>query len=282
MRWFRKLLGKQRTRQVLVHAHLFKNAGTTFDWSLRRSFGDAFVDHRQDEEMQRGAVYLSSWLAANVRCRAISSHWITPPLPHMPGTDLSLCLLLRDPVERMRSVYQFERRQQGVDSPGSIRAKQMNFAEYMAWQMQPMPGPVVKNYQVRYCSGDYLGTDLAAMYQRARALLLGTRSLGLVHRYDESMVLFEHQLRPRFPNLDLSYRRQNVLTAAGGDVASDRQSVLAELADIRDLVLEQNRYDLQLFAVAEQRFEQLLAGVPDLQQRLADLRRRNQRLRDCS
>jgi len=32
-------------RHVLVHAHIFKNAGTTFDFSLSRFFGHDFVDH---------------------------------------------------------------------------------------------------------------------------------------------------------------------------------------------------------------------------------------------
>ena len=200
------------SRHVLVHAHMFKNAGTTFDWSLKRSFGDAFVDHREDDLMKQGATYFGPWLTDHESCAAVSSHWITPPLPRPAGIDIWLCLLFRDPVERMRSVYQFERQQQGVETPGSIRAKQMTFREYMAWQMEPVPGPVVKNYQTRYCSGDYLGSDLPAMFERAREVVSATDLIGLVHRYDESMVLFEYRLSKVFPTLDLSYVVQNALS----------------------------------------------------------------------
>ncbi len=277
----RKLFSGQDTaRPVLVHAHMFKNAGTTFDWSLRRNFGNHFVDHRADDEMKRGAAYFGPWLQEHTHCRAISSHWITPPLPVLDSVDIALCLLFRDPVERMRSVYQFERQQEGVDTPGSIRAKKMSFYEYMAWQMEPMPGPVVKNYHTRYCSGDYLGEDLPAMYERALALLEGTRLVGLVHRYDESMVLFEHQLEAQFPGIDLSYLKQNVLSVAESTHLQRRDAVIGELGDIADTVLAANDYDMRLFTAAEQRFESLLAEVPDLGSRLSDLHARNTGLRE--
>ena len=35
-------------RKVIIHKHLFKNAGTTFDWSLHKNFGNDFCDHRDD------------------------------------------------------------------------------------------------------------------------------------------------------------------------------------------------------------------------------------------
>jgi hypothetical protein len=42
-------------RLVILHNHLFKNAGTTIDWSLGRELGSAFVDHRDDAGMKQGA-----------------------------------------------------------------------------------------------------------------------------------------------------------------------------------------------------------------------------------
>jgi hypothetical protein len=262
-------------RALIIHGHMFKNAGTSFDWSLSRSFGTAFVDHRDDEGMKTGAAYLQSWLRDNPQCLALSSHWITPPLPRSADLKLHLCLLFRDPIERTRSVYNFERAQQGVETPGAIRAKQMDFRQYMQWQMQPMPGPAVKNYQTRYCSGEYLGEDLEAMYARARELILNSGTLGLVHRYDESMVLFEHRLRPFFPDLDLSYLKQNVLSKDDVEVSQRRRDVLAELGDVAEQVLAANAYDLRLFEFAEQRFAELIAEIPDMAARLDALKQRN-------
>jgi len=269
-------LRRSKARPVLIHAHMFKNAGSSFDWSLQRSFGDAFVDHRDDDLMKRGADYFGAWLEQHPHCQAISSHWITAPLPQVPGLQPLLCLLMRDPIERMRSVYQFERQQQDVDTPGSVRAKKLSFLDYMRWQIEPMPGPVVKNYQTRYCSGTYLGEDLPELFNRACSLLSATDTVGLVHRYDESMVLFEFHLRPYFPQLDLSYVRQNALSKSPQSLAEKRADVLEELAEISAEVLAANEYDLQLFALAEQRFDQLIARVPNFSERLASLQERNQ------
>ena len=183
------------SRQLLLHAHMFKNAGSSLDQSLRRSFGDAFTDHRDDDAMRGGAAYLGPYIENHAGLRALSSHWITFPLPTLPGVSIHLAMLFRDPLERILSVYRFERRQPG-DSPGVERARRLGFRDYVAWRLEEGVGPVIRNYHTRYCSGDYHGTDLEAMYQQAVETLDSTQLLGLVHRYDESMVLFEYLLEP--------------------------------------------------------------------------------------
>jgi hypothetical protein len=265
-------------RPVLLHAHLFKNAGTTFDWSLRRCLGECFMDHRDDDAMRRGAEYLVPFLREQPQLRALSSHWLAFPLPGDPGLDLHLALFLRDPIERIASVYNFERRQQGVDTPGSKKAKELGFLDYVRWQLQPMPGPVVKDFHTRYLSGDYLGEDLEVLYEKALLTLGSTPLVGLVHRYDESMVLFESLLRGSFPELDLAYRRQNSSGEESHDPDRRRAEVERQLEPVMEQVVEANRYDLQLFALAEKRFEQALNAVPHLEQRLQGLRERNRAL----
>lgn len=265
-------------RSVLLHAHMFKNAGTTFDWSLQRSLGEGFMDHRDDDAMRAGAGYLEGFLREHPRLRALSSHWIGFPLPEAEELDLQLALFLRDPIERIRSVYNFERRQEPATTPGSKKAKELGFLDYVRWQLQPMPGPVVKNFHTRYCSGDYLGQDLEELYDRATKTLDSTPLLGLVHRYDESMVLFEHLLRDSFPRLDLAYRRQNSSEGVALEREQGRLAVEAELEPVMEEVLAANAWDLRLMQRAEARFEQLLAEVPNLDQRLQALRERNEAL----
>ena len=43
------------SRPVILHCHLFKNAGSTLDWSLHKQFGSTFVDHRDGDSMRLGA-----------------------------------------------------------------------------------------------------------------------------------------------------------------------------------------------------------------------------------
>lgn len=266
-------------RQVLVHAHLFKNAGTTLDFSLKRSFGEGFCDHRDDDGMKRGATYLAPWLRRHPQIKALSSHWVTPPLPRSPFFLCHCLVMLRDPIERALSVYQFERRQQGVDTPGSRRAKELDFSGYMAWQLQPMPGPVVKDYQTRICSGDYLGNNPQLRMRQALGWLQALPVVGLVGHYDESMVLFEQALRPRFPTLDLSYLPQNITPRQPGPVTIDkRAAALDELGELAASVLAANQQDAVLLEWAQQRFWRQWAQLPEREARLAELRVRNARL----
>ena len=260
-------------RHLLLHAHMFKNAGSTFDHSLRRNFGDGFTDHRDDDEMRRGAAYLGPYIEEHPGLRALSSHWVTFPLPALPDVVIHPVMLFRDPLERILSVYRFERRQEG-DAPGVTRARRHGFRDYVAWRLEQGVGPVIRNFHTRYCSGDYHGGDLDAMYLRAINTLDSTPLLGLVHRYEESMVLFEYLLEPFFGNLDLSGKAVNASDAVALDYVGKRERALSELGPLLADVKEANRFDLKLHAEVETRFERALADVPDLTNRLQDFRQR--------
>jgi hypothetical protein len=145
----------------------------------------------------------------------------------------------------------------------------------MRWQLQPMPGPVVKNFHTRYCSGNYLGEDLEELYGLALATVESTPLVGLVHRYDESIVLFEYLLHQKFPGLDLAYRRQNSSDDTDSTLQQRRQAVLSELAPVEADIIEANEYDLRLYELVVSRFDLALSQVPDVPTRLDDLARRN-------
>jgi len=273
------LIGRKAERRpVLVHAHMFKNAGTTFDWSLQRSFSEAFLDHRDDDSMRKGAKFLGPFLRQEKELKAISSHWITFPVPELDDIDIRLALLFRDPIERIRSVYNFERRQEPAETPGAKMAKELEFVEYVKWRLQSAPGPAIKNFHTRYCSGDYFGENLEAMYEASVATIRSTPLVGLVHRYEESMVLFEHHLQQTFPDLDLSWQRKNTTEGNLPSLTERRQRVERELESIMDLVLESNRFDIQLYEEVEKQFERSLSRIPDLKLKLQDIRARNAEL----
>jgi hypothetical protein len=264
-------------RAIILHAHMFKNAGTTFDWSLQRSFKNGFLDHRDDDSMRRGADYLAPYLLGRPHIRALSSHWVSFPLPRLASLDIHLALFFRHPIERIRSVYTFERQQQGA-APGNRQARDLGFLDYVRWRLQPGVGPVIRNFHTRYCSGRYMDEDIERQYEQAIATVESTPLLGLVHRYDESMVLFEYHLQGVFPEIDLSWKLQNssVTELAGG--CDKRRTTETDLEPIMQQVIAANAYDLKLYAAAESRFEQALAEVPDLALRLQRMRSRGEAL----
>ena len=261
-------------RPVLLHCHLFKNAGSTLDWSLARNFGSAFVDHRDDDDMRRGAQYLGPYLERHPQLRALSSHHVRLPLPESAAYRLLPIVALRHPVDRARSVYEFERRQQ-ADTPGAQKAKELSFSDYLRWRIRDDVAPTVRNFHCAFLSGHFDTRIEEADYQAAAARLLQTPLMVVVEHYDESMVLLEHALREDFPDIDLAYLAQNVSPGRAQSLEARVQAVYEELGpELERDFLQANHWDMQLYTDALAMFRERIGGVGALQQRLQQFRAR--------
>jgi len=267
-------------RSVILHAHMFKNAGSTLDWSLHRSFGANFIDHRDDTAMRESGNYLAGYLDAHPKVEAVSSHWLPIPAPSLPKIKVRPLVLFRNPLERSRSVYNFERSQRSIDPPGNIKAQTLSFKEYVEWRLEPQTGPVIKNFHTRYCSGDYFGQDIERMFVRALKNIDKLSLVGLVHRYAESMILFEAALQGEFPTLDLSWRIQNTSQPTQTSVEERVSCIASELGNTFNALLEANAYDLKLLQYCEQKFDKELNKVTDLDARSHSLSLRNTQLNE--
>ncbi len=266
-------------RTVIAHSHIFKNAGTTLDWSLQRSFGDQFLDHRDDELMKQDREEaVCGILEAQPELVALSSHHMPFPLPEIADTEIIPIYILRHPLERITSVYEFERRQ-NTQSPGALAAKKYDFKEYVAWRMQMGVSRTIRNNQTLFVSGKFHAGNRNPLsfniLQQALRRLKELPLVGVVDRYDEFMVVIEHHLGSRLPELDLSYRRQNVSDVERPSSTAARVShVLEKLEELQQQVIDENAMDLALYQMAGQRLDQLTSDVPDFEEKLAAFRAR--------
>jgi hypothetical protein len=271
-------------RHVLLHGHIFKNAGTTFDWSLKRCFGNAFLDHREDKAMreQRGR-HLAELLGQRPKLRAVSSHFLCYPLPEIDGIEFHSMLFLRHPIERIASVYAFERKQD-ADTRGARAAKEKDFDDYVAWRLEAGVPRTIRDYQAGNITGNH---DLSPAKEppsswlaTASARLEQAAGVGVVDRYDESMVVLEAALKPAFPDIDLAYVRQNVTQTDTERSIDDKvEATLRRLGDQAGEVLRQNSFDLALYRQANLRLDAALAQLPDAEARLEEFRERCQALK---
>ena len=266
------------SRTVILHNHFFKNAGTTIDWALKKNFGESFVDHRDDVQMEQGHVYLSNYLEHNPYIKALSSHHLAHPLPILPRTDLLQIIMVRHPIERAVSVYRFERKQQQSISKGALHARNSSLPEYIIWRMRSDAGPVIRNFQTRRALRihDFSAeVPLADFLQLATQFARSVDMLGLVDRFDESMVLFEERLAAVFPSIDLSYLIQNTSGEMPDRPELRFQRWEAEMGEaVHRLLLENNLRDLQLLDVVKEEFESRLSRVPRLSDKLMNFRNR--------
>lgn len=268
-------------RVVVLHGHVFKNAGTTFDWSLKRSFDKGFVDHRDDTSMRLGHDYLKPYILENPGIKVISSHHMQFPAPELNDVEVIPAILLRHPIERIKSVYNFERIQ-NPDTVGAIAAKEKSFSDYVHWRMQAENGPTIRDFQVRYCTRVRVDKNIPVSetrFKEALAFLLNTPLVGIVERYDESMVVFEDYLKALIPDIDLSYIPQNVSEKSLLPLDQRIEAVLNNLdADTKRLVLLKNNYDLKLYENSIKELDKRIVLIEQFDIKLLNFRRRCKQL----
>ena len=243
-----------RTIPLLIHYHIFKNAGSSFEWALQQTFGDRF---RQYDSASPGGLVSSRELARLVRrephLAAVSSHQAAPPAPRILGRKVITSILIRDPIARIGSIYAFERAQQ-AGTPGAIMAKELDFRSYVEWRLETCPAAIC-NYQVHVCAGkkdifvDCRQSDLEAAIIRLDAIDI----VGTVRRYGEWLALAQAVLGEYDEALSFEPSHRN--RSVSKPVESEAE-ILAGLIQGLGLTLTEellcrNELDMRLHQVAD-------------------------------
>src|SRR4030095_197334 len=254
--------GRRRRIPILIHYHIFKNAGSSFEWALEHTFGQGYCS--LDSSSPRGFVSvrdLTEFASRHPEIYAISSHQAAPPPPKIRGREVLTSILIRDPIARIRSIYSFERAQQ-ASSPGAIRAKELDFKGYVEWRLKTSPA-MLCNFQVHFCSRTTSTQRLAFGHkdlEQAIANLDTISIVGTVARYDEWLGLVEKILSNVFPNIALPATRQNATLRANPTKAAILEHLTSELGEtMTEYLLKNNELDMRLHQIADALLTQRLA-----------------------
>lgn len=239
---------------LLVHYHIFKNAGTSFEWALEQALGSAYASF--DTPSPRGFVSardLAHFVRSHPAVRAVASHQAAPPPPRLRERKMFTSILIRDPLARVKSIYAFERAQVG-HSPGAQKAKELDFRGYVEWRLKTSPATLC-NYQVHFCTRTAKSRSRKASREQLEQAIanLDTISIvGTVARYDDWLALAQKVLEDSFPGMVLQTTRQN----ATGHSKSSQTSILETLIDelgesITQHLLANNELDMCLHQIAD-------------------------------
>ncbi len=249
------------TRFVLLHFHVFKNAGSTIEEILARNFFEKFA--RRDVVTSAEVL---TFLGNNPQIRALSSHQLRYPLPAAPGYVFFDLCFLRDPIDRIRSMYQYLREKPSVGEPVSDLANQSGLGGFITGLVDRLP-EWSSDVQVNLLARRSVNDDPPQKEDLDRAIetMLKTSWLGVVDRFNESLIAGQHFLSPVFPNLDCAQPPVNVSGAKVPklqDVCSE--TIYAEL-------LRRNALDLELLKRARAEVRRRFEMVPNHAARLAAL-----------
>lgn len=256
--------------KICVHFHLFKNAGTTVDWSLKRNFGNHFfsMDDGKEPRGHYSAKDVNVFLRNHPLCRALSSHKIKFPLPENKNWEFIPIVFIRNPIDRIMSVYQFEKRQKEL-TPGSKMAKKLDLKQYIHWRLQDGYISVITGFQTFYLSW-YKGIRAKGRtlcdkdFNRAIKQLQSCSVVGVVERMEESMLLAEIILKRHFNGIDMSFVGQNV-TIDRKDNIEDRINMLKDEIgpELFSDMFALNKYDIALHEYTNKLLTKQIEDVPN-------------------
>jgi len=195
-------------RTVIVHYHIFKNAGSSLDRILQDSFGDSWasLEGTTPTSLLR-AHDLSAFVKDHPTVQAISSHLLRPPAP--AGLNVLPVVLIRHPLDRAFSVYSQLRRNPLSSLPSEEAARQSDFPQFVRWCLdnRSLGGMVIANYQVIHlspasfrCVHIYDATATSDDLRHVINYLSGEPCFGVVNAFDSTV----SRLRQRVESMGMS------------------------------------------------------------------------------
>ena len=240
-------------RKVILHYHIFKNAGTSVDHMLKESLGERWVEwDTSDPGAKISAAEIETYILDHPGIVAVSSHQAVPPLPSR-HLDVYPVIFLRHPIDRAYSAYLFEwKKQKGAESPTG------HFEEYVAEKFRHPRKNAIEDFQTlhlanrgyenRWPSG---ALDDEEILRNAKEFLLSLPFFGMVEDYARSMAQMKEVFAKPFPELSFKAFRDNALQ-------DPAQSLYDKIRDLRQAIspdvfnqlVLRNQMDLRLFEFA--------------------------------
>ena len=262
-------------RNVIIHYHIFKNAGTTLASALARNFEKEFASIDSSHYNRRlWPQDLIRYLEANPQVAAISSHHLRPPAPTMPGVNFHELLLLRHPLDRIRSMCDFYRRAEVNSDLLTEQAKRLPLPAFAKFVIDNMPN-VLADAQLNLVANGGARIPNPEDLDRATPIITTIQGVGVVEEMDIFAVVAEHSLCRMFPQLDLSHNRENVSRGRAHHLNSRLRSFsLACGQTIYEKLVSLNRLDAKLVELARIEARRRLKEIPSPERQLREFRKR--------
>ena len=268
---------KSKEKQsILLHFHIFKNAGSTIEWLLEKNFPkkNLSIDGESPGEIIQ-MEQINDILEKKTLIKTISSHQIRYPIPKNTRFNFISILFLRHPIDRAFSIYYFKKNE--IDnSIGSIKARSMSLPEFIKWNMDFKEYMPMKNFQVLFLSNKTTKEgvsekDLEIAINRMKSSSI----IGVVDRMDESLVIAESFLKQEFPKINLAYVKQNVSQERKGTMIERLKHSEDSLgADLKNRLIEYNKLDMKLYHSTNKEMDKRKEKIQDFGKKIENFKRK--------
>ncbi len=244
------------------------------NWILRKQFANEFsvfeTDSAADTLLESD---LNAFIAKNVHIKAISSIGLRLPLECNTYQKYVTGLFLRHPLERVFGIYEADRRQFGI-SPEDKRFQTIR--SYVHSKVHESPN-AFRDAQCNFIGdgGTYYEAPGLESFARAKNGLNKLDFCGVMHFFEESIVVLENELGQYFQDIDLAYFPNGVTIGEFVTLESRLDLMRNEIGDeLFNYLLVNNRYDLELLKIAEHNLMKKLHTISSWQEKLSNLQER--------
>lgn len=221
-------------RTIILHYHLFKNAGTSVDEILKRNFGAKWVTREFPPMGENNTELVEEWIRETPDAIAYSSHTMMGPIPVVEGVRVISFMLLRDPIERIKSAYRFERTQQ-ADTWGAQLAKEHDFEGYVRARLDRPGDQQCRNFQTYRLASMMPGEGTGL--ERAKRAVAALTIVGRVEAFDDTMRRLADEVGAAYPRFAEHVVKENI--SAGKNAVEISR-------DLAELLHSQNKADFSL------------------------------------
>ena len=223
----------EKTRTIILHYHLFKNAGTSIDKILKANFKEKWLT-KEFEGVKDNTEETIRWINENPEAIAFSSHTMNGSMPTIEGVNIISIMMFRNPVKRIISAYKFERTQK-ADTWGAMLAKTLSFEEYVIARLQKSNDTQCRNFQT-----SRLATHIIQNNIQKNSVVKALQQLsivGLVEEFEESVHRMKEVISQSFPDFDYEINHSNKSRLFDFELSPT----------LNQLLIECNHEDLKLF-----------------------------------
>lgn len=238
-------------RKVILHYHLFKNAGTSLDAAFKESVQpEEWVTQEFPGQPKANREQVAQWILDNPQAKIFSSHTAHLPPPTLEGIKVLPVIFLRHPIDRIASAYAFETKQ-GGDSFGAVLARNTDISGYIETRLALPHDRQCRNFHMQRLAMMF-GEKQGDEFTRAQKVLETLPFVGIVEQFADSMARLENWLQSEgFEDMQLKPVEKNV----SRDIKKTLEEKLEEFEgrispEVFAQLMEANQDDLVLYESA--------------------------------
>ena len=237
-------------RKVIFHYHLFKNAGTSLDSQLQANVPEGkWLTQEFPAPLAPNRKGVAEWIQGEQDALVFSSHTAYLPPPDLPGVKVLPVIFIRHPIDRIASVHAFERRQDSEEF-GAVLARHTDLAGYIESRLALSFDRLCRNFHSQRLAFMY-GEDVGPDKVRAEKALANLPFVGVVDRFEESLIRLQQWLQTEGFNFTLKPVKENVTRDTDQNLSEKLNAIRQEIGDsIYQKLLAANEEDLLLYEQA--------------------------------